>query len=301
MTEDAEMDANRILKKASPYMFLLPAVFVFAVALLYPVLYGVRLSFFQWSFRDIYSQVPKFVGFKNFIDEFQNPQFLTSLRVTTVFIFATMVVEVLVGLVLALLTERKTRGLTIFRTIFILPIMIAPVVVGVIWRYLYNANYGMINYFLGLVGIKPLLWLAQPGTALASIIITDVWQWTPFVYLLLLAGLQTVPEENIEAAVVDGASYFQRLIHVVLPIMKPIVGITIVLRLVDAMRGLVVMYIMTFGGPGLSTEVLSLHIYKTAFIAQRLGRASTDAVLLIMYMLLVALILLGLFRTERRK
>jgi multiple sugar transport system permease protein len=295
------MDANRILKKASPYMFLLPAIFVFAVALFYPVFYGVRLSFFQWSFRDIYAQPPEFVGLRNYVEEFQNPQFLMSLRVTTVFIFATMVSELLVGLVLALLTERKTRGLTIFRTIFILPIMIAPVVVGVIWRYLYNANYGMINYFLGLLGAEPVLWLAQPATALASIIITDIWQWTPFVYLLLLAGLQTVPDENIEAAVVDGANYFQRLINVVLPIMKPIIGITIVLRLVDAMRGLVVMYIMTFGGPGLSTEVLSLHIYKTAFIGQRLGRASANAVVLILYMLIVALVLLGLFRTERRR
>lgn len=295
------MDANRILKKSSPYMFLLPAIFVFGVALFYPVFFGVRLSFFQWSFRDIYAQAPRFVGFKNYIEEFQNPQFLTSLRVTTVFIFATMVSELLVGLVLALLTERKTKGLTVFRTIFILPIMIAPVVVGVIWRYLYNANYGLINYFLGLFGADPVMWLAQPATALASIIITDIWQWTPFVYLLLLAGLQTVPDENIEAAVVDGANYRQRLIYVVLPIMKPIIGITVVLRLVDAMRGLVVMYIMTFGGPGLSTEVLSLHIYKTAFIGQRLGRASADAVLLILYMLLVALVLLGLFRTERRR
>ncbi|MEJ2013937.1 MAG: sugar ABC transporter permease [Anaerolineales bacterium] len=295
------MDANRILKKSGPYMFLLPAIFVFGVALFYPVFYGIRLSFFQWSFRDIYAQAPKFVGLKNYIEEFKNPQFLTSLRVTTVFIFATMVSELLVGLALALLTERKTKGLTIFRTIFILPIMIAPVVVGVIWRYLYNANYGLINYFLSLFGADPVMWLAQPATALASIIITDIWQWTPFVYLLLLAGLQTVPDENIEAAVVDGATYMQRLLHVVLPIMKPIIGITIVLRLVDAMRGLVVMYIMTFGGPGLSTEVLSLHIYKTAFIGQRLGRASANAVVLILYMLVIALILLGLFRTERRK
>jgi len=281
-------------------MFLLPALFVFAVALFYPVFYGVQLSFFRWSLGDIYVKPPFFVGFKNYIDEFRNPQFLTSLKVTTIFISITMVTEFFVGLSLALLTERKTKGLTLFRTIFILPIMIAPVVVGVVWRYLYNPNYGIINFFLTRLGIEPVMWLAQPGTALASIIITDIWQWTSFVYLLLLGGLQTVPDETIEASIVDGAKYFQRLVYVILPIMKPIVGITIVLRLVDAMRGLVVMYIMTFGGPGLSTEVLSLHIYKVAFIGQRLGRASTDAVILILYMLLVAVILLSLFRTEHR-
>ncbi len=295
------VDAKRLLRKTTPYAFLAPVLFVFAVALFYPVFYGVGLSFFRWALRDLRGKAPLFVGFANYLETLQSPQFLTSLRVTSIFIAVTMVAELLIGLALALLAERKTAGLTFFRTVFILPIMVAPVVVGVVWRFLYNPTYGLINFFLGQVGIKPVLWLSQPSTALASIIITDIWQWTPFVFLLLLGGLQTVPDDAIDAAVVDGANYWQRLMHVTLPIIKPIIGITVVLRLIDAMRGLVVMYIMTFGGPGLSTEVLSLHIYKTAFLGQRLGRASAISVLLILYMLLVALGVLGIFRTERRR
>lgn len=281
-------------------MFLAPAIAVFGFALFYPVFFGIGLSFFRWAMRDINAKAPLFVGLKNYLEIAQDPNFLTSLRVTTVFISMTMVAELVVGMVLALLAEKQAKGLNIFRTIFILPIMIAPVVVGVLWRYLYNPTYGLINYFLGKVGIEPIMWLSSTKTALPSIIITDIWQWTPFVFLILLAGLQTVPDSIIEASVVDGANYFQTLFLIKIPIMKPIIGITIVMRLIDAMRGLVVMYIMTSGGPGLSTEVLSLHIYKTAFLSQRLGRASTMSVYLILYMLIVAFGLLKIFKTERR-
>lgn len=294
------MNTKKLLKTITPYMFLTPAIFVFVLALFYPVFFGIGLSVFRWAMRDISAKAPLFVGLKNYIEIAQDPNFLTSLRVTTIFISATMVAELFVGMGLALLAERQTKGLNIFRTIFILPIMIAPVVVGVVWRYLYNPTYGLINYFLGTFGIEPILWLSKGNTALASIIITDIWQWTPFVFLILLAGLQTVPDEIIEASVVDGANYFQTLFLIKIPVIKPIIGITVVMRLIDAMRGLVVMYIMTSGGPGLSTEVLSLHIYKTAFLSQRLGRASTMSVYLILYMLIVALGLLKIFRTERR-
>ena len=294
------MNVKRFLTRFTPYLFLAPAIFIFGFALFYPVFYGITLSFSRWAIRDIYVKAPLFVGLKNYIEISQSPYFLTSLRVTSIFIGVTIVVELSIGMALALLAERKTRGLHIFRTIFILPIMIAPVVVGVIWRYLYNPTYGLINYFLGIVGIKQIMWLSKSHTALPSIIISDIWQWTPFVFLLLLGGLQTVPDEVIEASIMDRANYFQRLIHIKLPIMKPIIGITVVLRLIDAMRSLVVVYIMTFGGPGLSTEVLSLHIYKTAFVGQRLGRASAMSVFLILYMLIVAFGLLRIFKTERR-
>lgn len=294
------MSTSKVLKTWTPYLFLTPAIVVFGLALFYPVFFGIRLSFFRWAMRDMSTKAPLFVGLKNYIELVQNPNFLTSLRVTTIFITATMLSELVVGMILALLAEKQTRGLHIFRTIFILPIMIAPVVVGVVWRYLYNPTYGLINYFLGKFGIEPVMWLSDSNTALPSIIITDVWQWTPFVFLILLAGLQTVPDDVIEASVVDGANYFQTLFLIKIPVMKPIIGITVVMRLIDAMRGLVVMYIMTSGGPGLSTEVLSLHIYKTAFLSQRLGRASAMSVCLILYMLIVAFGLLKIFRTERR-
>jgi len=292
--------AKKILQKLTPYGFLAPAVLVFGLALFYPVFYSIRLSFFNWRLVEVYRKAPEFVGIQNYIKIVQSPAFQTSLKVTAIFITVTLAAELIVGMGLALLAERKIKGLHMFRTIFLLPIMVAPVVVGVLWRFMFNPNYGLINYFLGLVGIDNVLWLSKPFPALTAVILTDIWQWTPFVFLMLLAGLQNVPDDVLEASIVDGASYVQRLRHVKLPMIKSIIGLTIVLRLIDGLRALVVMYVMTNGGPGRSTEVLSLHIYKKAFVSRRLGEASTLAVFLIMILLIVSTLLFQFFSTERR-
>ncbi len=288
------MTARKILQKSTPYAFLAPAIIILGFAMLFPVFYGLRLSMYEWALRDIRNP-PLFRGLANFIDLFKSPFFHTSIKVTFLFTGVVVVSEILLGLFLALLLESRMRGLRLFRTIFVLPIMIAPVVVGVLWRYLYDPSFGLINYFIGLIGIKPQIWLADPSLALISIIITDIWQWTPFVFLLLLAGLQGIPQELVEAGVVDGTNYWQNLIHIKLPQISSIIAITAALRLIDAFRGLVVMYIMTFGGPGMSTQILSLHLYKTAFVSQRLGLASAIAVILFLIILTVTLgMLLGL-------
>ncbi|MBS3765480.1 sugar ABC transporter permease [Candidatus Bipolaricaulota bacterium] len=294
------MKAKKVLQKLTPYGFLAPAILVFGLALFYPVFYSIRLSFFKWRLVDVYSKAPEFVGIQNYLDIVQSTAFQTSLKVTGIFITVTLAAELIVGMGLALLAERKIKGLHIFRTIFLLPIMVAPVVVGVLWRFMFNPNYGLVNYFIGLMGFEHITWLSQPFTALTAVILTDIWQWTPFVFLMLLAGLQNVPEDVLEASIVDGASYIQRLRHVKLPMIKSIIGLTIVLRLIDGLRALVVMYVMTNGGPGRSTEVLSLHIYKKAFISRRLGEASTLAVFLIMILLIVSTLLFQFFSTARR-
>ena len=285
------MTPKKILQQSTPYFFLAPAVITLGFALLFPVFYGLRLSFSQWALRDI-RKAPVFIGLTNYTDLLKSDFFHTSFKVTLIFTSIVVVAEIFVGLVLALLLEEKMKGLRLFRTIFVLPIMVAPVVVGLLWRFLYDPSFGLINYFLGFLGIAPKLWLAKPSLALTSIILTDIWQWTPFVFLLLLAGLQGIPREFLEAGLVDGANYWQNLIHIKLPLIRSIIGITAVLRLIDAFRGLVVMFIMTFGGPGMSTEILSLHIYKTAFMSQRLGLASAVAVILLGLILILTFILL---------
>ncbi len=287
------------LQKATPYFFLTPAALVMVMALMYPVIYGLRLSLFQWALRD-FRKAPTFIGLQNFVELFKSPNFHTSFQVTLRFTLTVVIVEVILGLVIALLLEEKMKGLRIFRTIFVLPIMVAPVVVGIVWRFIYDPTYGLLNYFLGFAGIAPKLWLADPKIALNSIIITDIWQWTPFVFLLLLAALQGIPRSFLEAAYVDGASYWQTFWHVKLPLMKSIIGITAALRLIDAFRGLVVMYIMTFGGPGMSTEILSMHLYKTAFNSQRLGLASAIAVILLGIILAITVIMIVVFRTQQQ-
>lgn len=275
-------------KTRNAYLFLLPSVLVLGIILLVPIFNGLRLSFFEWPLRNISSD-PVFVGLRNYQELFRSEYFRGSVRATLIFTFSVVTIELIVGTALALLLEGEIPGLRFFRTLYVLPIMIAPVVVGVVWRFMYHPSYGKINYFLGQLGIDPIGWLSNPDVAMKAVIITDVWQWTPFVFLLVLAGLQGVPKDLSEAARVDGAGYLQTLLFVKLPYISAVIGLAAVLRLIDSFRSLVVIFNMTFGGPGVTTEVLSLHLYKMAFTSQRLGMSSAIAVILLLIIFTLSL------------
>lgn len=290
--------SKKFLQQISRYALLAPAAFILALACIYPVVVGFQLSFFSWQLG-IPWEGKIFVGLENFVSLFKSGVFYTVLRVTLTFVFTVVLIELGLGLLLALLLEGKLRGVNIFRSIFILPMMIAPVVVGLIWRFLYDPSFGLINYLLSVVGIAPKIWLADLSLALPSVIIADIWQWTPFMLILILAGLQSLPSEPIEAAVVDGASYFQVLAYVKIPLLKPVLGVAVILRLIDAFKVVEVIFNMTFGGPGRSTTVWALQIYKTAFMSQRLGMASTYAVVLLLVQLVLSMGLLFVIRPTR--
>jgi multiple sugar transport system permease protein len=294
------MTSKQLLQRTTPYMFLFPALVVILLAMLFPVIYGLGLSFFEWALRDI-RVAPEFRGLGNYLELFGSEYFYTNIRVTLVFTLTVTVAEIALGLILALLLEAKMAGLRTFRTIFVLPIMVAPVVVGVVWRYLYDPSFGMINYLLSVLGIEAGMWLSEPNLALPSIIIADIWQWTPFVFLLLLAGLQGVPKDMLEAGMIDGTNYLQNLWHIKLPVIQSLILVTAALRLIDAFRSMVVVYIMTFGGPGKSTELLSIAVYKTAFISQRLGLASALAVILLVIIFVVTLFVFFTSSGESRR
>jgi multiple sugar transport system permease protein len=281
-------------------MFLFPALVVILLAMLFPVVYGLGLSLFEWALRDI-RVAPIFRGLGNYVELFKSEYFYTNIRVTLVFTLTVTVAEIVLGLILALLLEAKMAGLRFFRTIFVLPIMVAPVVVGVVWRYLYDPSFGMINYILSVLGIEARMWLSEPQLALPAIIIADIWQWTPFVFLLLLAGLQGVPKDMLEAGMIDGTNYLQNLWHIKIPVIQSLIIVTAALRLIDAFRSMVVVYIMTFGGPGKSTELLSIAVYKTAFISQRLGLASALAVILLIIIFIVTLFVFFTSRGGERR
>jgi multiple sugar transport system permease protein len=196
--------------------------------------------------------------------------------------------EMVLGIAGALLLEGRIPFISVFRTVFILPIMLAPIVVGLVWRYLFDANFGLVNNLLAVFGVGKLPWLAESGLAFATIVVSDIWQWTPFVFIMILAGLQNLDRSALEAAAMDGASPWQAIWRVKLPMLLPIIVVTLMMRLIDAFRVLEVIYILTFGGPGRSTEVLSLYLYKTAFVGQDLGYASTLSVLLLLIVLLLS-------------
>ena len=278
------------LNKLAPYMFMAPAVAVLAVAMVWPLSYSVWLSFHEWKLG-MPVDAAEFNGLENYRILLSDPDTLVSLKVTLLFAFAVVGLEVVLGVSLALMLDRSIRGMSVLRTAFIMPMMIAPIVVGLIWRYLYDQQFGPLAQIFRAFGADSPQWLTSPNLALTSVIIADVWQWTPFIFSLALAALQGLPRSVTEAARVDGASSLQTVFFVKLPLILPVIVVAALLRLIDAFKVLEVIFIMTGGGPGLATEILSMRIYKTAFEFQQLGRASALSNLLL---LAVAFISAGL-------
>lgn len=275
----------------APLFYIGPAAAVMAVACLYPVLSALQLGFYDWRIGTPWADA-QWVGLEAFARTLQDPAVWRSLWTTLMFAFVCVAAEMVLGIALALALEeqggRRLRGMAFFRTLFILPMMIAPIAVGLIWRYLFDAQFGLLNALLGVVGISPLGWLADERLAFAAIVIADIWQWTPFVFIMMIAALANVDGAVLEAARMDGANWRQTTFRVKLPMVMHVIVITLLMRLIDAFRVLEVIYILTFGGPGDSTEILSLHIYKTAFVGQQLGSAAAISVLLLVVVALLS-------------
>lgn len=279
------MNTARI-NRFAPYIFMAPAAVIMIIALLYPLAYMIYGSFRSWDPSQQLGET-QFVGLKNYITLINDPNFLESLTVTLKFAFAVVSIEMLLGVGLALLLDRNIRGMSVLRTLFILPMMIAPVVVGLMWRYMYHPTVGTFNRWLKSMGFDGIDWLGQH--ALASIVIADIWQWTPFIFILTLAALQSLPSSTLEAARIDGANGWQQIIHIKLPLMMPVLIVTCLLRLIDAFKVLEVILVMTEGGPGLSTEILALRISRTATEFRELGVAAAMSNFLLMLLLSLTL------------
>lgn len=276
------------INRVTPFLFLAPAVVVMAVALLYPIGYMIWASFLNWNPSQRISEA-EFVGLRNYVFLMQDGAFLESFFVTLKFAAVVVTLEMILGVGLAMLLDRKLRGMTLLRTIFILPMMIAPIVVGLMWRYMYHPTVGIFNRTLKSWGLDPIPWLSDGSWAFASVIIADVWQWTPFIFILSLAALQSLPQSAMEAARIDGASGWQLIWHIKLPLMLPVLIVTALLRLIDAFKVLEVILVMTNGGPGLSTEILALRISRTASEFRELGTAAAMSNLLLILLMTLTL------------
>ena len=270
-----------------PFFYVGPAVLLMAAACLYPVLTAFQLAGYEWSMGTPWESA-QWNGWGNFTQAFGNERVWSSLWTTLLFAAVCVSAEMALGIALALALEHKVRGMAFFRTLFILPMMIAPIAVGLVWRYMFDAQFGPINAALVMVGLEPKTWLADPTLAFAAIVIADIWQWTPFVFIMMIAALANVDSSVIEASRIDGAGWWQMTLRVKLPMVMHVIAITLMMRLIDAFRVLEVVYVLTFGGPGDSTEILSLHIYKTAFVGQQLGVASAISVLLLVVVALLS-------------
>jgi multiple sugar transport system permease protein len=247
--------------RALPYLLIAPTVMVLLALSIYPLLYSIKVGFQTGS-----DEAARW-SFANFTRLATDGFFLSALWHTVIYAVVALTFEFLLGLGLAVLLDRSMRGRSMFRAALLIPMMIPPVVVGVVWRLMLNADFGAINGTLKSLGINTevLTWTASPKLALASVIAVDIWQWTPFMFLVLLAGLQAIPQEPYEAAKIDGASTWQTFRHVTLPLLKPAILVALLLRTMDLLRVFDQIFILTEGGPGFATETVSLYIYRAAF------------------------------------
>jgi multiple sugar transport system permease protein len=276
------------MNKMTPYMFLAPAGIILIFGLLYPIGYMIYASFFDWNPSQLLGQA-EWVGLRNYFNLIKDAAFHESLWVTIKFAFFVVVIEMFIGVGLALLLDRNIKGMTVLRTIFILPMMIAPIVVGLMWRYMYHPSVGIFNRTLNSLGLDSIPWLSDSSWAFASIIIADVWQWTPFIFILSLAALQSLPSSTLEAARIDGANSWQQILYIKIPLMMPVLIVTLLLRMIDAFKVLEVILVMTNGGPGLSTEIMALRISRTASEFRELGVAAAMSNILLVVLLALTL------------
>jgi multiple sugar transport system permease protein len=237
------------------------------------------------------------VGLANYAELAGDELLRAGLFNTLIFAVCAVGGQMLCGFVLALLCCRVTRGRVIYRTIFILPILIPGIVVGAIWKLLLNFDFGLVNQVMGLVGFEAINWLGARETALASVILVDIWHWTPFCFLLFLAGLESLPQDVYEAAKIDGATIWQELVYVTLPMMLPTIMVTFAFRLVTAFKVFDEVYLLTGGGPGTSTEVLSFTLYQRFFRQDRTGYGAAMSITIIF---LVCMLLAMALSARRR-
>ncbi len=298
VTRAAKRRKAQRMNRLTPYMFMAPAFVIMAIALIYPLGYMIWGSFRAWDPTQTIGEA-EFVGLKNYITLWGDPNFRESLSVTLRFAFFVVTSEMVIGVGLALLLDRNIRGMSMLRTMFILPMMIAPVVVGLMWRYMYHPTVGTFNRTLDGFGLSGVDWLGQH--ALMSVIIADIWQWTPFIFILALAALQSLPRSALEAAKIDGATAWQQIWYIKLPLMMPVLIVTCLLRLIDAFKVLEVILVMTEGGPGLSTEILALRISRTATEFRELGVAAAMSNYLLLLLLAFTLAMFAFTRWQEAR
>jgi multiple sugar transport system permease protein len=281
---------RRIFRQIEPALYIGPAILVLVLILIYPLGYSLWLTLHKWTLRTFRQGVP-YVGFENYSDLVHGGDFQDSLVTTATFMVFAIGLEFLLGMGLALLLDQKLKGQRLFRSLILLPMMCTNVVIGLTWRLMYNYEYGVINYFLKLFGINSVAWLSEISVVMASVILVDVWNTTSFVALLLLAGLQTLPEEPFEAARIDGASAWQRFLYLTLPLLRPAILVALLWRVIDTFRIFDVIYLLTAGGPARKTETVSIYVYRYGFKLFNLGYAAAASYLMILIMLTLAIIL----------
>jgi multiple sugar transport system permease protein len=279
--------ARRHPDRRLSYLLLTPAI-VFAVCVTFPPFaYALWISLHRWQLtRPDLSHM--LVGLDNYRSVLHNPDFHTALAHSVEYTVTAVAASFFLGLGLALLLSRTKHGRELYTTLLLLPMVSTPIVIGLLYRYLYNYDYGFINWLIGGIGLPRVAFLGSPGWALWSIVLVEIWEWTPFVALVLLAGLDNMPRSTGEAAAVDRASSWQIFRYITIPQMKKVIIIVILIRAMDALRSFDLTYMMTQGGPGLASETLPMQAWRQTFFFFNMGLGAAVAMIMFYLVLTVS-------------
>lgn len=281
------------------YGLIAPSLLLIVGVMAYPMVYTTFLSF-HTRILSRPALGTRFVGLANYLQAAQDPLFRQVFGQTLYFVIASLALELAIGLGLALLLHRSFYGRNMVRGLILLPWMLSPVVAAFSWAWLLNDAYGLVNYLLVQGGLiqTPRSWLGTVGLAMPAVILVDVWRETPFVTVVLLAGLQSIPSEVREAARVDGASAIRAFLHVTLPLLRPSILVALLMRTMMAVRLFELVFVMTKGGPASSTEVLATYTYREAFLNFNMGYASSLAVVILLVSLAMSLVYIRTMHVE---
>jgi multiple sugar transport system permease protein len=270
-------------------LLITPAALLLTLFQVVPIAIGANASFRDWA---LYNPKKTWVGLAHYLSVLSDPAFLQVVLPNTFgFMIMSVTGSLVLGLALALLLNRAFAGQKLVQTVLLVPLMVAPVIAAIMMRWMFNDQFGIVNVVLEAIGLEGRPWLVERATAFGIIVLTDIWLWTPWFTLLLLAGLQSLPKEPFEAAEIDGTSVWRTFTHLTLPMLRPVIVVCVVIRAIDAFRTFDIVWTLTGGGPGRSTELFSLYAYVHAFLNLDLGRGSAAAIIGAVIILVLGIVL----------
>jgi multiple sugar transport system permease protein len=282
-------------RRRSYYYFVAPALVVVGAVIVFPWLFTLWMSVFDWKI----GSAANFVGIDNYRKLAASQRFLEAILHTFYFTALAVVVPLILGTASALIFHREFPFRGVLRGVFVMPMMATPVAVALVWTMMFHPQQGVLNYLLSLVGLPPSLWVYSPTLVIPSLVIVEVWHWTPLVMLIVLGGLAALPTEPYESARLDGASEWQLFRFITLPLVAPFLVVAAVIRTIDALKTFDTIYVITGGGPGTASETINIYLYLQAFAFYNIGDAS--AVVVVFFVIVLALALLLLHVREKTK
>jgi multiple sugar transport system permease protein len=272
----------------TPAILLAPVVIYMTVVGFYPLAHSLYIAFTDYN--PVQGQNGTWIGLDNYATAFSDPLFWHSLGLTGLFTFLSVSISLVLAILLALLFNEELPGFFLLRTIVLIPMLVTPIAVGIIWRTMMNAEHGLLNYLLMLISVEPQPWIGSESSAFACVLLVDVWEWTPFLFIIILAGLRGLPTSPFEAAAIDGAGAFRVFFSITLPMLRPVIIIAALLRMIDAARTYDIVHLLTRGGPDFATDVASIYLQRVNFQFFNLGYGSALSWMLLVAVLIVVLV-----------